>query len=105
LTACISSVSWAAFSSAPFVSSARGLPRQSKASVSRFICRAEIAGFDVAGQPNEVRQSIGMVFQDPSLDDRLTAEENLRFHAMLYHVPPDVLGERMDQVGSRSSNC
>jgi ABC-2 type transport system ATP-binding protein len=60
--------------------------------------RAEIAGFDVVRQPNEVRQAIGMVFQDPSLDDRLTAEENLRFHAMLYDVPTKVLGERMEQV-------
>src|SRR5262249_34690542 len=44
----------------------------------------EMAGFDVAKQPAQVRQVIGMVFQDPSLDDRLTAEENLQFHARLY---------------------
>jgi ABC-2 type transport system ATP-binding protein len=60
--------------------------------------RATLAGFDVAAQRRGVRQSIGMVFQDPSLDDRLTAEENLYFHAMLYDVPRRVLAERMEQV-------
>jgi ABC-2 type transport system ATP-binding protein len=60
--------------------------------------RAELAGFDVQTQPNRVRQSIGMVFQDPSLDDRLTAEENLRFHALLYNVPRQTRQERMDRL-------
>jgi ABC-2 type transport system ATP-binding protein len=60
--------------------------------------RALLAGFDVVGQPNQVRQAIGMVFQDPSLDDRLTAEENLRFHAMLYRVPRTERAGRIDQV-------
>jgi ABC-2 type transport system ATP-binding protein len=59
---------------------------------------ATLAGYDVRTQPNDVRQSIGMVFQDPSLDDRLTADENLRFHGMLYNVPKRLLAERMDQV-------
>jgi len=39
--------------------------------------KAAVAGFDVVAKPNEVRQSIGLVFQDQSLDDRLTAQENL----------------------------
>jgi ABC-2 type transport system ATP-binding protein len=60
--------------------------------------RAELAGFDVQTQPNQVRQSIGMVFQDPSLDERLTADENLQFHALLYNVPRAVRAERIDQV-------
>jgi ABC-2 type transport system ATP-binding protein len=60
--------------------------------------RAVLAGFDVLSQPNEVRQSIGLVFQDPSLDNRLTAEENLIFHAMLYNVPKRVRAERIEQV-------
>ena len=60
--------------------------------------RAELAGFDVARQPTQVRQSIGMVFQDPSLDDRLTADENLQFHAMIYNVPARIRRERIDQV-------
>jgi len=59
---------------------------------------AELAGFDVLAQANEVRQSIGMVFQDPSLDERLTAEENLRFHALLYNVPRAVYTERVGQL-------
>jgi len=49
-------------------------------------------------QKDEVRRSIGLVFQDPSLDDRLTAEENLRFHAKLYGVPSDVYKEREKEV-------
>jgi ABC-2 type transport system ATP-binding protein len=60
--------------------------------------RAELAGYDVVAEPTGVRQSIGMVFQDPSLDDRLTADENLQFHAMLYNVPRRVREERTEQV-------
>ena len=48
---------------------------------------ASVAGFDVARQPNEVRQRLGLVFQDPSLDIQLTARENLEFHAFVYRVP------------------
>jgi ABC-2 type transport system ATP-binding protein len=60
--------------------------------------RATLAGYDIATQPNEVRQSIGLVFQDPSLDVRLTADENLKFHAMLYDVPSDVYRDRADSL-------
>jgi ABC-2 type transport system ATP-binding protein len=60
--------------------------------------RATLAGFDVMTQPNQVRQSIGLVFQDQSLDIRLTADENLQFHAMLYDVPRDVFRARADEV-------
>jgi ABC-2 type transport system ATP-binding protein len=60
--------------------------------------RAELAGYDVVTQPTGVRQSIGMVFQDPSLDDRLTADENLQFHALLYNVPRRLRAERTEQV-------
>lgn len=60
--------------------------------------RAELAGFDVVAHPNDVRRSIGMVFQDQSLDDRLTGEENLRFHAMLYDVPGKEFERRMAAV-------
>jgi ABC-2 type transport system ATP-binding protein len=56
--------------------------------------RAAVAGFDVENKPNEVRQSIGLVFQDQSLDDRLTAQENLWFHAMLYDIPPGIFPEK-----------
>ncbi len=47
-----------------------------------------IGGYDVKSQSNEVRQQIGIVFQQPSLDLNLTAEENVRFHAILYGLYP-----------------
>ena len=53
---------------------------------------------DINTQKNEVRESIGLVFQDPSLDDRLTARENLEFHAVVYHVPRSVREERIREV-------
>jgi len=59
---------------------------------------ASVAGFDVARQPKAVRRRIGLVFQEPTLDDRLTAEQNLRFHAVLYHVPPAEVEERIGRV-------
>ena len=60
--------------------------------------RAMINGFDVARQQSQVRQSIGLVFQDPSLDEQLSALQNLRFHAMVYHVPASVREKRIEQV-------
>ncbi|KAB8185041.1 ATP-binding cassette domain-containing protein [Microbispora catharanthi] len=59
---------------------------------------AHVAGYDVVKQRDEVRRNIGLVFQDPTLDGYLTAEQNLRFHAELYGVPKEVLGDRMRQV-------
>ena len=47
-----------------------------------------IAGYDIDHHPSEVRQSIGVIFQNPSLDKNLTAEENVRFHAILYGLYP-----------------
>lgn len=47
---------------------------------------ARVMGFDVVRQPAEVRRRLGMVFQDPALDDRLTAWENLEIHAVLYGI-------------------
>lgn len=46
--------------------------------------RVAIAGYDVASQADKVRENIGIIFQAPSLDTRLTAEENIRVHACLY---------------------
>jgi len=60
--------------------------------------QARVAGFDVTRQPRAVRRSIGLVFQDQTLDEQLTAEENLRFHAVLYGVPRDQVGPRLDRV-------
>ncbi len=44
-------------------------------------------GHNPAKNANEVRRSFGIVFQDPSLDDELTARENMEFHGVLYGVP------------------
>ncbi len=46
--------------------------------------RAVIAGYDVVKNPSPVRQNVGIIFQKPSLDLNLTAEENVRFHVILY---------------------
>ncbi|RUT31054.1 ABC transporter ATP-binding protein [Arsenicitalea aurantiaca] len=47
---------------------------------------ASVAGFDVKKQAVKARRNIGVVFQEPSLDDRLTAYENLNFHGLVYQV-------------------
>src|SRR5690606_25634814 len=47
---------------------------------------AKVMGHDVVKQAVEVRRTLGMVFQDPALDDRLTAWENLEIHAVLYGI-------------------
>src|SRR2546421_310614 len=57
--------------------------------------RATVAGHDVSAEPDAVRASIGLVFQELTLDDLLTGEENLRFHATLYGIPRSELAERM----------
>lgn len=59
---------------------------------------ATVAGFDVVSQRSEVRRNIGLVFQDPTLDTYLTAEQNLAFHGDLYGVPRPVLKQRMSDV-------
>ena len=59
---------------------------------------AQIAGFDVVQEPLRVRSHIGLVFQDTTLDDYLTASENLRFHAELYGVEPEAQAERLEWV-------
>src|SRR3954465_5402011 len=59
---------------------------------------ARVAGHDIVTQRDDVRRHIGLVFQDPTLDGYLTAEQNLRLHAELYGVPSDVVGARMRQV-------
>ena len=60
--------------------------------------RAVINGFDLVRQQNQVRQQIGLVFQEPSLDDKLSGIQNLRFHAMVYNVPAGVRHQRIEQV-------
>jgi ABC-2 type transport system ATP-binding protein len=57
-----------------------------------------VKGYDAIKQPHEVRKSLGIVFQDPSLDDELTAWENMEFHGALYHVPRDTRRARIEQL-------
>jgi ABC-2 type transport system ATP-binding protein len=59
---------------------------------------ARVAGIDVMHDPAGVRQRIGLVFQDPSLDDQLTGRENLEFHAFIYSVPASVRRRRIDEM-------
>ncbi len=59
---------------------------------------ARVAGYDVVKQRDTVRRNIGLVFQDTTLDNYLTGEQNLRFHADLYGVPRAQLSARMRQV-------
>jgi ABC-2 type transport system ATP-binding protein len=59
---------------------------------------ARVAGIDVVQDPAGVRQRIGLVFQDPSLDDQLTGRENLEFHAFIYSVPSSERRKRIDEM-------
>jgi len=59
---------------------------------------ARVSGFDVAGERDDVRRHIGLVFQDPTLDGYLTAEQNLRLHAELYGIDAGVIPTRMRQM-------
>jgi ABC-2 type transport system ATP-binding protein len=55
-------------------------------------------GFDPVKQSAAVRQSLGIVFQDPSLDDELTAYENMEFHGVLYRVPKKIRQTRIEEL-------
>ncbi len=59
---------------------------------------ASVAGHDVVRERDDVRRNIGLVFQDPTLDGYLTAEQNLRLHAELYGVQSSLVPDRMKQV-------
>ena len=59
---------------------------------------ARVAGYDVVRERDDVRRHIGLVFQDPTLDGYLTAEQNLRLHAELYGVDSALVPARMRQV-------
>jgi hypothetical protein len=68
--------------------------------------RAMVAGFDVATDPREVRRRSGVVFQDSSLDDRLTARENLMLHVAIFGVPSasraKQVNEKLEWIGLSS---
>ena len=58
----------------------------------------EIDGLDPAVHPYEVRQRFGIVFQDPSLDDELTAYENMEFHGILFKAPRKTRAGRIERL-------
>ena len=60
--------------------------------------RAWINGYDIEREASQVRQSIGIVFQDPTLDEYLTAEQNLYYHCMIYHTPRKTRDTRIREV-------
>ncbi len=57
-----------------------------------------VNGFSPVTQTDEVRKSFGIVFQDPSLDDELTAYENMEFHAVFYGVKKSLREERIKSL-------
>jgi ABC-2 type transport system ATP-binding protein len=59
---------------------------------------AQVAGLDVVSERDRVRRNIGLVFQDTTLDNYLTAEQNLRLHAELYGMPRETIAPRMQTV-------
>src|SRR6202042_1979602 len=59
---------------------------------------ASVAGHDIVRERDAARRNIGLVFQDPTLDGYLTAEQNLRLHAELYGVESALVKPRMEQV-------
>ena len=59
---------------------------------------ARINGIDIRKDPLGARLNIGVVFQEPSLDDRLTVLENLNFHGLVYGVPASARRSRIDEM-------
>ena len=57
-----------------------------------------INGYDPVADQDEARRSFGIVFQDPSLDDELTAWENLELHGVLYNVEKDLRRKRSEEL-------
>ncbi len=57
-----------------------------------------VNGFDVLKDKDNARKSFGIVFQDPSLDDDLTAYENMQLHAVLYSVPSGEIAQRIKDL-------
>ena len=58
----------------------------------------QINGFNPLHEQDKVRKSFGIVFQDPSLDEELTAYENMDFHGVLYNVPTPLRKERIQEL-------
>lgn len=58
----------------------------------------KINGFTHQSDQNEIRRSFGIVFQDSSLDDELTAYENLHFHGVLYRMNSELLKQKIQEM-------
>ncbi len=54
--------------------------------------------FDTIKNPDDVRKSFGIIFQDPSIDEDLTAYENMEFHGVLYDVEKELRKERIEKL-------
>ncbi|MFI6738106.1 ATP-binding cassette domain-containing protein [Nonomuraea sp. NPDC050451] len=63
--------------------------------------RAEVAGFDVATQPRQVRRSIGLVGQHAAVDEILTGRQNLELFGRLYHLSPSQARAKADELLER----
>ncbi|HLQ61186.1 MAG TPA: ATP-binding cassette domain-containing protein [Candidatus Acidoferrales bacterium] len=59
---------------------------------------ARVNGYDVARQRSDVRRSIGLVFQHPTVDEYLSAEQNMRFHGYAYGIPASVREQRIKDL-------
>lgn len=59
---------------------------------------AAVNGFDIVKEPAKVRKCMGMVFQQPSVDDLLTGRENLRMHTLLFGMPRETRKKRIEEV-------
>ena len=59
---------------------------------------ARVVGADIRREPERVRAGIGVVFQDPALDDQMTARENLTIHAVLYRLPARHVADAVEQA-------
>jgi ABC-2 type transport system ATP-binding protein len=58
----------------------------------------KVNGYDPKRQADQVRHSFGIVFQDPSLDEELTAYENMEFHGVLYDIPRGTRREQIEEL-------
>lgn len=58
----------------------------------------EVSGYDISRNKDNIRRSIGVVFQEPALDIKLTGKENLEFHAMMYGIKKQERRKRIKEV-------
>jgi len=59
---------------------------------------AKVHGFDVLTQPEKVRESIGIIFQEPSSDELLTGYENIKLYAMMYGIPKSQISKGIEEA-------